>query len=1011
MSAEDPGPLQDFRDTVSPSPLLYPTKNEAVIFRLSMGSLFHTLTLQPDETITVTKYQARRNQKMDTFSITYRYALQVPDSLTYYPLEVKFANRISSAFNWSYLDNLVCARGIGDSYGLVSASATMALKFWRSRFMILPAYAATTKRLWESLKEGKASGKHVPCDIYEPPLAVHNYDRLCEKFMHFLESVNRIRRTVPAPKMKPFAPKRQMSVDEHFSEKPDLPRTRHDSASAGVGSHPGEGINAAAIAATSTNQTLLSSARLQRLLGPLASASSNFFSPSEPTPTAAAGLTSESVLPDAVFARGTTETPPAPLPPLVSHQHSSSQSSTGSTSFLCNQSSAPTPLSTTSGHGRLMMAILDPESGIPFVTGTPAFPKHTFCSYDLVQWLQRRLVDIVSVSSAVSFAQSLLDAKLMCHASGNPHHRFLFGFFFYTLLVEFVPSGNSADVHEPPHATTKHHPPSAKSSSGSQSSANLPPSTSSGRRSAANSDISPTVTPRGSLVMQTFPFPREFLPQTSHALNAFSLDFQKEWIEVLFIRPVPTLPLSNKSTALSTPSFGDNPKANTQQESFPLTPVCPLPLEEEREVASKSMLDGIFSTALLSEVFGAATNANVHVGTEGILRKRHTSIAQESSTQDHCSEWYCLLYDMNYNPTCGFSLEIQWLVASGCRIADSLLHIYRRASNMGFHFFPVPCYPFGYRGTRIIPDPLRIPIFVSCSLDDFVDDRELRAQDNTASLASPFSPFAVAARLFPNIPGSSAMSAMYEFQSLILSRFGFIPISHNPPVVPSTAPAPREDQCPLEGEETPRPAGILSSQPGCSDSPNLPKGLSFTQRMYVHVSGGMFAMIPTYSHMRPPMRRRVSDCYGSIEVPHLRNGSSVYTCGSDLSSARSYETSVDLEVPMTAVSRSLGTGLMDKPFGIGDPLFSSDSNTRHQQHSLDSRTDCFEAQSQVGFFWTWNHMLPRKWRGQLTGDEAFQDGMLEDFRRFCSGVDNRLATLFADYRTRVLAGPKKHCSS
>ncbi|VDM01505.1 unnamed protein product [Schistocephalus solidus] len=57
---------------------------------------------------------------MDTFSVNYRYALQVPDSLTYYPLEVKFADRISSAFNWSYLDNLVCSRGINDSYGLVS---------------------------------------------------------------------------------------------------------------------------------------------------------------------------------------------------------------------------------------------------------------------------------------------------------------------------------------------------------------------------------------------------------------------------------------------------------------------------------------------------------------------------------------------------------------------------------------------------------------------------------------------------------------------------------------------------------------------------------------------------------------------------------------------------------------------------------------------------------------------------------------------------------------------------
>ncbi|VDM01188.1 unnamed protein product [Schistocephalus solidus] len=336
---------------------------------------------------------------------------------------------------------------------------------------------------------------------------------------------------------------------------------------------------------------------------------------------------------------------------------------------------------------------------------------------------------------------------------------------------------------------------------------------------------------------------------------------------------------------------------------------------------------------------------------------------------------------------------------------SALLHIYRRASNMGFHFFPVPCYPFSYRGTRIVLDPLRIPIFVPCTLDNLADDTEPRAQDNAAFSGSPISPFAVAARLFPKTRCSSAMSALYEFQSLILSRFGFIPLAHFPPVVCTTAPSPKEGHCEPE-EETPRPAGILSSQPGCGDSSNLPKGMSFTRRMYVHVSGGMFAMVPVYSHLRPLVWRRVSDCYGSIDVPHLRSGSSLCACGCDLSSARSYETSLGLEVPATVVSRSPGVGLIDKPVRIGDQPFSSDSSTNHQQHSLDPRTHCFEAQSEVGFFWTWNHMLPKKWRGQLTGDEAFQDGMLEDFRRFCSGADDRLASLLADYRARLLAASK-----
>ncbi len=48
----------------------------------------------------------------------------------------------------------------------------------------------------------KASGKKVRCDIYEPPLVVHNYEKLCDKFISFMESLSRIRRANNAHKAK-----------------------------------------------------------------------------------------------------------------------------------------------------------------------------------------------------------------------------------------------------------------------------------------------------------------------------------------------------------------------------------------------------------------------------------------------------------------------------------------------------------------------------------------------------------------------------------------------------------------------------------------------------------------------------------------------------------------------------------------------------------------------------------------------------------------------------------------
>lgn len=55
----------------------------------------------------------------------------------------------------------------------------------------------------------------------------------------------------------------------------------------------------------------------------------------------------------------------------------------------------------------------------------------------------------------------------------------------------------------------------------------------------------------------------------------------------------------------------------------------------------------------------------------------------------------------------------------------------------------------------------------------------------------------------------------------------------------------------------------------------------------------------------------------------------------------------------------------------------------------------------IGFFWSWNFMLGKKWRSQYTGDEQFQDNMLSDFRLFCSNQDGRLEKFFKDVRDQL----------
>lgn len=47
----------------------------------------------------------------------------------------------------------------------------------------------------------------------------------------------------------------------------------------------------------------------------------------------------------------------------------------------------------------------------------------------------------------------------------------------------------------------------------------------------------------------------------------------------------------------------------------------------------------------------------------------------------------------------------------------------------------------------------------------------------------------------------------------------------------------------------------------------------------------------------------------------------------------------------------------------------------------------------MGFLWSWNHMVSRKWKTISTsaGDEVFQKKIIQDFKHFCSNGDNRLS--------------------
>ncbi|XP_074113588.1 GATOR complex protein Iml1 isoform X5 [Cotesia typhae] len=63
------------------------------------------------------------------------------------------------------------------------------------------------------------------------------------------------------------------------------------------------------------------------------------------------------------------------------------------------------------------------------------------------------------------------------------------------------------------------------------------------------------------------------------------------------------------------------------------------------------------------------------------------------------------------------------------------------------------------------------------------------------------------------------------------------------------------------------------------------------------------------------------------------------------------------------------------------------------RHVSGKNKDDFSLDRRMGFLWSWNHMVSRKWKSVSTsaGDEVFQKKIIQDFKHFCSNGDNRLS--------------------
>ncbi|XP_021209153.2 GATOR complex protein DEPDC5 isoform X2 [Bombyx mandarina] len=125
-----------------------------------------------------------------------------------------------------------------------------------------------------------------------------------------------------------------------------------------------------------------------------------------------------------------------------------------------------------------------------------------------------------------------------------------------------------------------------------------------------------------------------------------------------------------------------------------------------------------------------------------------------------------------------------------------------------------------------------------------------------------------------------------------------------------------------------------------------PRGSPTGDHLYVHVTGNMFILIPTTvkseqksSKVKPPNRTLCN----KYPVP-------------------------------TEVANSPHEAYISRHVGY--------------------KTNDYNNSRRMGFLWSWNHMISKKWKGSqtpATGDEGFQMRMLRDFKHFCANQEQRLS--------------------
>ncbi|KAL0965572.1 hypothetical protein UPYG_G00283080 [Umbra pygmaea] len=342
---------------------------------------------------------------------------------------VEFGHERLEEYKWNYLDQYICSAGSED-FSLIDS-----LKFWRTRFLLLPTGGA------RRVADGEGHW-----DVYADSAAREGLtgDGVLDGFIRFLEGLNRIRRrhrsdriirkgaamkglqvtgSLSAHPVEPVAPPVGKKGTSALSALLELEQNQKSSEEQQPqGKPPG--------CTGDSNTAYVDSPRkdaayiLDFIRSPRSSYIYHTQTSTEPAEGGAAdrgGQTGAAMVTGGAAAQLTGDS-------------GGGASITTENSSQCGGGASS--LSSSSTLMEILEAIKHPTMGVQLLPEQKGLPPNCFISAEIVHWLVNNVEGVATQGMAVDIMQKMLDDGLVAHASGEAMRTFVYGFYFYRIVVE-----------------------------------------------------------------------------------------------------------------------------------------------------------------------------------------------------------------------------------------------------------------------------------------------------------------------------------------------------------------------------------------------------------------------------------------------------------------------------------------------------------------------------------------------------------------------------------------------